>query len=133
MFKEKTYRYFTEVLGQQGTFTVKHETLEDMQKYEEKLKEQTPYFVKQKSGQFQILEWTQVQGFLEMRSKGKTKYYLIRPIPNGNGKYALYVCLERVWSGLWGNYNLLPKATSQSRNIEKLKQIAQEQENKEGA
>lgn len=50
MGQTKTYLYFTEVIAQQGKYTVKHETLEDMQKYEQKLKDQWPYFRKIKNG-----------------------------------------------------------------------------------
>jgi hypothetical protein len=122
---QKTYLYYTKVQAQAAPYIVKHETLEDQQKYEAQL--DGVYFRKLDSGK--LLEFTQVQGFKEMRALGKTKYYLIAPIRNDlQQKYALYICMERVWSGLWGNYDKLPEPIAKSADIEKLKDQANKTE-----
>jgi len=48
--KKKNYKYYTEVIGQHGPYTVKHASKASMTSYEKKLKQQYPYFRKIKSG-----------------------------------------------------------------------------------
>jgi hypothetical protein len=47
----KKYLFYTDVQGQRSVYRVKHETKEDMEKYNAKLAEQYPYFIKVQTGE----------------------------------------------------------------------------------